>query len=335
MTEPTTTPMYGPGFRDRRGQLIIAGVLEILIGLFFAGMVPLLLFSMSVTAAMPAAAGPGMSAWSMAAALLVYAGGAVFFIWMAVGTFQARRWARALMLVISSFWLIGGIAGLAVWLWIMPRIFGAAMMGPSTGSSPAIPDSVRIMVQIITTVIAAGLYVVLPGIFLLLYRGEDVRATVEAADPVPRWTDRCPLPVLALVVMLGYSSLGCLFMLAYPLFPFFGVFLTGPAAVVLAILLAGVLAFLTREVYRLRMLGWWGTIVVVLLGGLSYVVTLGRGGLMEMYRKMGFTPQQLQMMQSMLGSPGWLTLWTAAVTVAFLGYVVYLRRYFTNDLVAR
>jgi len=39
--------------------------------------------------------------------ILFYALLAVLFVWLGIGSIMARRWARALVLVSSWFWLVG------------------------------------------------------------------------------------------------------------------------------------------------------------------------------------------------------------------------------------
>ncbi len=72
----------------------------------------------------------------------------------------------------------------------------------------------------------------LPSVWTFFYSGKNVKATCEARDPVIRWTDACPLPVLAMCLWLSFSVL---MMLVIPLAghgvfsSLFGIFLSGSA----------------------------------------------------------------------------------------------------------
>jgi len=54
------------------------------------------------------------------------------------------------------------------------------------------------VVQITVLGSTALVYLLVPLLLATCYQGKHVRATVNWLDPQPRWTDRCPLPVLAL-----------------------------------------------------------------------------------------------------------------------------------------
>src|SRR5438034_406184 len=74
------------------------------------------------------------------------------------------------------------------------------------------------------------IYVILPGAWVLFYRSRHVKATCESYDPMVRWTDHCPLPVLAVSLWLTFSALMMLVMaVVYKgILPMFGSFVAGP-----------------------------------------------------------------------------------------------------------
>ena len=41
-------------------------------------------------------------------------------------------------------------------------------------------------------------FILVPAVWTFFYNSRHVKATGEAPDPVTRWTDACPLPVLAI-----------------------------------------------------------------------------------------------------------------------------------------
>ena len=68
-----------------------------------------------------------------------------------------------------------------------------------------------------------GVMLVLPAGFLLFYQRASVCATCQRRDGQVRWTDRCPLPVLAVSVLMAFSALCMLSMaVGWPVFPVFG-----------------------------------------------------------------------------------------------------------------
>lgn len=91
------------------------------------------------------------------------------------------------------------------------------------------PPGAMVVVMVIQIVFLSAFFILLPGGLVLFYRSRHVRETCETRDPVRRWTDGCPLPVLAVTCLLWW---GALMMFVMPLtglgmLPFFGMLLTG------------------------------------------------------------------------------------------------------------
>ena len=85
-------------FKDRQTGLIVFGILEILLGCLCALLVPLMIWGQ----AMSAQATGGAPNFRMAIpGALVYAMLAVALVWLGIGSMRFRRWARALLLILS------------------------------------------------------------------------------------------------------------------------------------------------------------------------------------------------------------------------------------------
>ena len=312
------------GFKDRRTGLMVFGILVIVLGCFVALMVPFMLLGQLMAGRVPG--GEAMPLRFLMPVLVMYLGLAVAFIWLGIGSVQCRRWARALLLIISWIWLLGGCVGFVAMAVILPQVFAH----PAAGT-PAIPAAVRIVVTLFTLAFCTVIYIVIPGALVFFYRSPHVKATCAARDPVPRWTDACPLPALAVSLMLG---LGAVMMALMPLFylsvvPCFGAYLTGAPAAALLLLTAAVYAFGARAVYRLHLAGWWIALLGYGLWMLSALVTFARIGILPMYELMAFPKAQLDMFRQMgfLNSP-WLLVMMLVCWLPFLGFLVYTKKYF-------
>jgi hypothetical protein len=315
-------------YKSRRGSLITAGVLEIIIGVFcllFAALTVLSMFISSKTG--EAVAGP--SADAAIAGGLFYLGAAIFFTWLGIGSVMCKRWARALMLVVSWIWLIMGLVGLAFWLVNLPRFAESMCLH---GEPP--PSSVMTIITVVSTVFMSLFYVVLPFIFLLLYRGENVRLTCEALDPHPRWTDRSPLPVLAVSVLLVQGAVGFVTAIGYAAIPLCGIMVKGPTAVCAILLLTAISTWLAVEIYRLKTAAWWTTAAFTVLGMVNAVLTFGRVTLEDWYAAAGFAEEQIQVMQAYGWSETTLMWWMMGASAVFLAYLVYVKRYFKQTQAA-
>jgi len=124
------------------------------------------------------------------------------------------------------------------------------------------------------------LYLVLPAALFLFHRRSALRSALERLDPVPRWTDRCPAPVLSLSLSFAVSALLCLPLARGPL-PLFGWTLTGAGAWVAALLAAAAFGVLAVATYRLSPAGWWGSLAAVIVFtivsvDMAFRVDLGR-----------------------------------------------------------
>jgi MFS family permease len=284
-------------YRDRRRGLIGFGILEIALGglslLSLAG-----LFLARV----------------MSFAVVVYGLGGAALIWLGIGSILCRRWARALLLIGSWSWLVGGVIALGFYAGVIRDLFAAA--------DPA---------GWLAVGIGAVFFIALPGALVLFYRSPEVQATCEARDPRSRWTDRCPLPVLACSLWLG---LGTCSLLATPgiyrdAVPCFGFFLSGAPAALVLLIYAAFGFYLAWGTYRLRISAWWMTLAAFTLFDVSSAVTFLRVDRAELYRRLGYSKLQIDG----LGSVGFfsgaiMAWWIAAIYLLFLIYLTWIRKYF-------
>ena len=312
-------------FKDRKTGLVVFGILQIIFGGFCALMVPLMIFGMIASTVLDNSAAAPMSPTMMIPALLLYVLLAVWFICMGIGSIKARRWARALVLVSSWFWLISGVSGLIFMLLLLPDMY--EKMGES-GQMP--PVVARIMKYVLTGFMTV-FYVIIPAVLVLFYGSKNVKATCEFRDPRVRWTDKCPLPVLALSFIFGFWAVSIPFTVFYgSAIPFFGFILTGlsgAGVVLLVMLVAGYVAWGT---YRLSINAWWCAVLLITAWALSTAITFSRVSILDFYEKMNFPEQQLDTMKQLSISQDYMVLFLVLWAVAFLGYLLYTRRYFVR-----
>jgi hypothetical protein len=295
-------------FKDRKVRLVILGTLQIIFGGFCALMVPLMIFGMVISAAYGKGAAEGVSLRAMIPGILLYLALAVWFIWVGIGSVMVRRWARALILVSSWLWLICGLCGLVWMLTVIPNMY------EKMGESSQMPKAAITVVKYVMTVFLAVIYVVIPGIFVLFYSGKDVKATCEYRDPQERWTDKCPLPVLAVSLVSAVWAVSILSVGIYGwTVPFFGSILSGMAGAIIILVLALVLAYIARGAYKLDVKAWWCALLVHVGWSFSAIITFSTVGMEEFYKKMNFSGQQL----GIIKQSG--TLWGSSMGL-FLGF---------------
>lgn len=307
--------------KDRRTGLVLFGILEILIGLF-AGLMAFLM----VVGLMAGSGTPGAPPMRMMAPIgVMYLGIAAIFITLGIGSMMALRWARALTLVVSWWWLIIGVLSCVAMVAMLPRMFDTL---------PAEQAAVKPVMIGCMSVFFGLFFVLLPLGFILFYRRRNVKATVEARDPVRRWTDDVPLPLLAFSVWMilgAAATLLCGFM--YPSFPVGRWIIRGAAVPAMMLALALLMLFIGFGMLRRKASAWWAAVGMFVLGaGWGAVFLSGMTNLAAWYRDIGMAvdPRQMEMMEKIYASPlfiGWIFLFWAA----YLAFLIYLRRFIFTE----
>jgi hypothetical protein len=173
-------------------------------------------------------------------------------------------------------------------------------------------------------------YVIIPAVLVLFYGGKNVKATCEFRDSQVRWTDKCPLPVLALSLLFGLWAVSMLFCGCYGwTVPFFGFIATGIKGAAIALVGMLLFGYVARGLYKLSIKAWWCAVLLTVLCGLSTVITFSRVSLLDFYQKMNFPQQQLDIIKQ-YGMPDTSTmvLFFGLWVVGFLAYLLYTKKYF-------
>lgn len=328
---PVTQPETVSGFRDRSSLLTLFGVVQIILGALCALFIPLIFLGIVMSRNSGAPSAPFST---HLAGVAVYFGLAVAFIWLGIGSIQARRWAHALTLIFSWIGLISGIFIIIIVTAILPVSFLAGMHAATSQNPQAASVSTGVMAVILTfmIVIFAIFLIGIPTAFVIFYSRRNVRETVRRRDPIERWTDRCPLPVLAACVLFtSGAAYSLLIGITTPLFPFFGRYITGVSAGVILLILAAFDFFLAWAVFHLRLFAWWLAICAIVLRIISYAITFRRGDILQAYSRLGWSSSRVQMLrQNPLVRSGAVQWWGLGISLAFLGYLIYLKKYFKS-----
>jgi hypothetical protein len=308
--------------KDRSTGLIVFGVLALLVAAFCACIGMLSPFALAMESMMPPGS-PPIDRRSVILYAVLYMLMAVLFIALGVGSFQARRWVRPVMLSVAWTWLIFGLSTLAIWLWTIPRM--GALMRAANPNQP-VPESMVNAITLFTGVMMVVTQIALPLSFILFYRSKHVQATLAERNPLPSWTDRCPVPVLTLSFGLAAGAVMLLGTSVYAVAPAFGVLLTGPGAVGLLVVAAIASAWAAWATYKLQPAGWWGTLVLMVLLAAAIVPTFMRVNLADVYAVIGAAPEQLAIYRSI--STTMINIVTVAMTVFGIIYLLRIRKYF-------
>lgn len=255
--------------------LILAGAAQILAGIGSA----LILLYIASGSELAARQGAGGGA-AVASSLVTCGIATVYFVAVGIGSIRRRRWAQALSLVVSSIWLAAGVVATLLML--------------------VMPDA-----PLQLSAVAIAVLAVIPLILVVFYSRDSVRLECEAADE-PRWTDRVPLPVLAVVIILAFASVTLIANLANPVLTMFGSRVTGAPAALALLGLAMLCAWLALQLYRLSEAAWWTIVLLQAIGCVAAGVTLARGH----------------------ARSGLFIAIVVATWLAYFAYLLFLRRYF-------
>jgi len=333
MDDPSPEVVSAFSYKDRSAGLVIFGIFTVLMGCLAALLVPLMLFAETQAAKAPGGVPPGGMAFPAA----MYGVAAMVLIWLGIGSAMKRRWARALLLILSWGWLITGVIGIAGAAITMPAAMAHLPAPPigSQGSQPQVTPAMMAGVMTFTFIFMGVLFIVLPAIWIFFYGSKHVKATVEARDPVERWTDRCPLPVLAVVLWLALSApmMAAMPFIYKPVIGFFGIFLTGIPALAAYFVIAVLWGYAAWSLYHLRRQGWWLVVVVMLAFSISWYITISRNDPLEMYRLMGFQDAQIDQLKTItpfiLGRHYWEIMFAALLP--FFGYMLFIKKFFPRQ----
>jgi hypothetical protein len=322
-------------YQDRSTGLIVFGIIQIILGALCLLMVPFALLGLALSQKMTGAAMP-IGAFFMSIA--TYGALAALLITLGIGSIYARRWARTITLVLSWIWLISGFLLTIFLTAFLPTGFAQGFRQAAAMNPNAPPPSTGAIAVILTAMIVflAVFFVALPLAFVLFYRTKNVEETCKHKDPVERWTDRCPLPVLAASLLFASAS-GYYLLMSFttPLLPFFGRYLTGVGGAAGCLVLAIVDGFLAYSVFRLQLVGWWIAVVALAIRITSTFMTFRHGNLLEAYSRMGMKDSQLQ---ALSGNPafrsGMVLYWSVGLMILYFAYLLWIKRYFVPSSVS-
>lgn len=222
-----------------------------------------------------------------------------------------------------------GVVMTTVMPFFMAQSFANLPANAKTGQ-PAMQTSFITGMIIGMTLFFLVFFVLTPAVWTFFYNSRHVKATCEARDPVTRWTDACPLPVLGFCL---WTWLAVPMMLIMPLtnhavMPFFGTFVTGLLGALLCLVIAAVWGVAGWWLYRLDVRGWWLILVAMVLFAVSTMLTYAQHDIVEAYQLMGYPQAQIEQMQKIGLFTGHRMGWfTALCSLPFLGYLLFIKQY--------
>ena len=329
MSTDLAAPLPAP-LKNRRGWLIAFGIFQILIGCFCLLMLAFLLISLpTISHASRTPGAPELPTIAVVMAFLVYGGLGAVFLALGVGSIMCKNWARIGTQIVSGFWLVTGLlSGLAL-VFVLPGV--VAQQGK-------VPPEQQHLMYVVMGVFMALFMVLLPATLLGFYSLRSVRATCLAGGLGPastavitqRAASQTPISIILLALWECLGVLALLSLLVVRGNVVFGIVVVGPAIMLLMVphaILCGIAAWL---IFRRDYLGWKISFFKLLFWSASWAVTLWRRDLLEVYQQMGFSGEQLQLMQQLPHLQVITVVSSAAGFGLYLVLLLYTRKFFAR-----
>jgi hypothetical protein len=313
-------------YKDRSAGLLIFGILTILLGCLAGLFVPLMLLGQVASAK---ATGTSAPISTILPAMFIYGILSVALVWLGIGSIMARRWARALLLIFSWSWLVMGLFVLVFMAFLMPKML-ANMSSSGTTGHPAMPPAAIAGMMVGMFLVFGVMFVILPAAWTFFYNSRHVKTTCETRDPVTRWTDACPLPVLAICLWLAFSAPMMLItpLVGHGVMPFFGMFLTGVPGTMFCLAIAVIWGYAAWSLYKLEQRGWWLILIALCVFMVSALLTFAQHDMLEMYQLMGYPEVQIEQIQKTGLLVGNRMTWLMAFSMLpFLGYLLFIKQF--------
>jgi len=313
------TPL-NPDFKNRSTGLVVFGIFLLVISLLsflMAAFIPLAMI-MTRYADIPGAVQVDLV--TVIPGVIVYALIGILFAVLGSGSILARRWARALILVLSWLWVACGVFSLLSISFVLAGAFEDQNLPPGT---------LNILLAVFL-IFYCLLFLVIPLCFIFFYRSPHVKATCEFRDSKERWTDRCPLPVIALLCVMVMWTFG-LFALAFSnwVFPLFGIILSGLQGMMVVVPLIILSFFIIHGVYRLRPWAWWAALFFLSFWFASFSLTFYFNDFMTYYEAMGYSEVMLQHLKKSADTmQPFFTFVMPLYAIFPIVFLLFIRKYF-------
>ena len=206
----------------------------------------------------------------------------------------------------------------------------AAKASPQAPPMPAM-DGVFTVIMVIYFVMILLFMIALPALIVWLQWSAEVRLTLESRDPVPRWTDRQPAPLIGMAIaaaLFGFCSLPYLFMMDSA---FLKPFLPEGPLKHFWIVVPFVWAYIAWGSYRRQIAAWVLAIALLVAGtwvGLGAIQRIDWADAFSQMGIPGMEPEDLAKWMESLFQPTRMLVMMAGSILPLLGYLIWVLRYF-------
>jgi hypothetical protein len=313
--------------KDRKGLLIFLGVIQIIFGVISALIFLLSIIGLLFMSNPDLENSRQINPSSAVLGSLFYMIMAVVFVVLGIGSIQTRKWARALSLVLSWFTFLMGVFVFIILFILLPGILDR--MPLNENYNPVVMTLAKVFIYSFILIFL----VLLPGVFILAYQSKSVVATVQKYNPKQSWTDKYPLPIIAVSFMVFFHSMVPLFSAINGwVMLFFGIILTGIPTVMLLLLNAVFCIYLGIQIYKLKLRIWYYLIGFYSFWILSFMVSLLFRNILDVYQHMNIPSAQIEMIENMgIFTNTNMFIFSFILIIPSYFFLFYIKKYFKKE----
>tara|TARA_R110002096_G_scaffold292391_4_gene486931 strand:+ start:2178 stop:3290 length:1113 start_codon:yes stop_codon:yes gene_type:complete len=186
---------------------------------------------------------------------------AVALGWLAIGSLLMKRWSQKILLALGWMWLATTLLAFFSGIGAISLIVDAIQsVSPSMGGSGSV-----MMIGGVWVAVALGANLIPAVVLVLVYNLRDVRLTVIHRDPVERWTDSVPLPVLSLwTLLLTFSLYLAAISAVMGDVIWLPIGVQGISGILGGVAIAATVGYAAWLVAKLNPIGWWIALVAAI-----------------------------------------------------------------------
>ncbi|HRK29816.1 MAG TPA: hypothetical protein PLD59_01960 [Tepidisphaeraceae bacterium] len=342
-------------FADKRAGLKAWGIVLIVFGTLTGCLTLMIPLGAWILTAVPANQVPnrGGVMVQMAFATLMYGAATALLVWIGIASIRLRRWVRPVLVTFSGLAIASCTAGIISLLATAPAMTRNVNTSIRTTMTPATMPGLP-PTQNVTTIntpipgAAASMWVgvlvgvgmlivfgvVLPGAVFWFYRQDDTRLTLQFFDPPQSWSDRAPLPVIAVALTAALLMVLMLFGAIQQIFLAESI---RQAVVVTAIsLVIGVGMFFTAVLnFNNSPRGWVVALITILLSTAGWLAIIFMTNFAALLKSFGVTEAEAVGLTD-LSSTQRISqaVSTGLLAAAAVGYMFWCRKFYSSSSAA-
>ncbi len=308
---------------NRKWVLVLIGIPQILFGglLILAGLMAM------INLPMGADQGGNHQVMSMIMAMIMNLGTGSLLITLGLGLAKARKWAHAILTIMSAFTFCIGIFGFLFLMIYGTKVFEGMPMHPEFNKE-MLGSLVKVML-----VFDFVIGIILPLLVYLACINKNMIAMIQRLNPQKSWVDKAPLPIIALSGLTIYGGIALpINMVAGYSVPLMGFWLEDIPASLFMLVYAGILVYVGYQLFKMKLKAWYGITALYAFSIVSFILTVKTAGLEGLYGTGSMSSQQIELFkQSFFFNDDRVVGLVIVIMVPYIAFIAYAKKHFKKS----